>query len=335
MTSAQHTLQPAPLLPQREIRTVGLAGVGSVGTAWAALLLARGFDVLAFDTAAGAVERARAGVREVWPALHALGTATLAEPPLEKLREAASLEDMASRSDLVQENGAEAIAVKADMVARIDAALAPDRLILSSSGGIPPSKLQAFCAHPERLLIGHPFHPASVVPLVEVVPGAATSEAATALAASFYRSLGKYPITLRREMTGHLANRLQFALLREAIHCLHEGVASAEDIDAAMREGLGPRWAVMGPLMTFNLAGGEGGIEQVLQRFGPDIETWWASLGQPTLGAPVADSLRQGMAELSRGRRNGEWAAWRDRELVSLLAYRRDHPYAGDEPPPA
>lgn len=317
------------LLGLENIRVAGLAGAGSVGTAWAALMLAKELKVVVYDPSQGAEERLNAGIAAAWPALLSLGLATQSTPPLDALSFADSLGDMARQSDLVQENVAEALEIKRDVIAEIDAALPPDRLILSSSGGVPPSKLQAFCKHPERLLLGHPFHPAYIVPLIEVVAGEKTAPEAVVLARRFYEKLGKHPITLQKEMTGHLSNRLQFALLREAIHCLHEGVASAEDIDAAMRFGLGPRWAVMGPLMTFNLAGGDGGVEQLLSRFRVDVDGWWASLGQPTLTDEVVASVSKGAQELRRGKLNSEWAAWRDRELVDFLSYRKDHPYAG------
>lgn len=319
------------LLALENIRVAGLAGAGSVGTAWAALMLAKDLKVVVHDPSPGASERLRSGVEAAWPTLVALGSATQPQPPFEALSFVDSLEALARSSDIVQENVAEAIEVKREVIARIDAVLGTDRLILSSSGGVPPSKLQGFCTHPERLLLGHPFHPAYIVPLVEVVAGEKTLPEAVVLARAFYEKLGKHPITLQKEMTGHLSNRLQFALLREAIFCLSEGVASADDIDAAMRFGLGPRWAVMGPLMTFNLAGGDGGIEQILARFRTDVEGWWSSLGQPTLTPEVCDSLKAGAQLLRKGHSNAEWSAWRDRELVDFLSYRDAHPYAGDD----
>jgi 3-hydroxyacyl-CoA dehydrogenase len=320
------------LLPLAAIQRIGLAGIGSVGTAWAALLLARGYEVLAFDAQPGAVDKAREGIKAVWPAFAALGITAASAPPLDRLRESSSLEELAADSDLVQENVAEAIAVKADVIRRIDAVLPPDRLLLSSTGGVMPSRLQAHCIHPSRVLVGHPFHPASLVPLVEVVPGPATSAEAVELAASFYEKLGKHPIKLKKGMTGHLANRLQFALLREAIHCVHEGVAGAEEVDAAMRFGLGPRWAIMGPLMTFNLSGGDDGIDGVLPRFGKDIASWWASLGSVTFTPEVVASLREGMAELRRGRSSSEWGAWRDAKLVEVLQLLARLDYPGERP---
>ena len=319
------------LLSLDQIKVVGLAGTGSVGAAWAALLLAAGYDVVACDADAAAADRLSDAVRAAWPVLCALQDGLAEEPPLQRLRIVSTLEELAGASDLVQENVAEALDVKREVLSRIDAVLPPDRLILSSSGGVPPSTLQSYCEHPERVLLGHPFHPAYVIPLVEVVGGQRTSPQAIDLALAFYKKLGKHPIRLRKEMVGHLTNRLQFAILREAIHCLNEGVAGADDIDAAVRWGLGLRWALMGPLMTFNLAGGSGGVEQIVGRFRDDVHTWWDALGDPRLTPEVSARLFSGVEELRHGRSNDEWARWRDQELIELLKYRGDHPYLADQ----
>jgi len=320
------------LLPLESIKVVGLAGTGSVGAAWAALLLAGGYNVVAYDTDAKAGKRLHEAVRSAWPVLRALKGDLAEEPALERVRMVASLEELAAQSDLVQENVAEALEVKREVLSRIDAVLHPSKLILSSSGGVPPSTLQSFCAHPERVLLGHPFHPAYVIPLVEVVGGVKTATEAVELAAEFYVRLGKRPIRLHREMVGHLTNRLQFAMLREAVHCLNEGVASAQDIDAAVRWGLGLRWALMGPLMTFNLAGGAGGVEQLVSRFKDDVQKWWDALGEPQLTPEVCEKLFAGTVELREGRSNEEWGSWRDQELIELLRFRAEHPYLSEMP---
>lgn len=319
------------LVSLEQIKVVGLAGTGSVGAAWAALLLAGGYEVVACDADAAAAERLPEAVRAAWPVLRALQGDLPHEPPVQRLRILSTLEDMARASDLVQENVAEALDIKREVLSRIDAALGPDRLILSSSGGVPPSTLQSYCKHPERVLLGHPFHPAYVIPLVEVVGGEHTSQEAVDLAFAFYLKLGKRPIRLRKEMVGHLTNRLQFAVLREAIHCLNEGVATADDIDASVRWGLGLRWALMGPLMTFNLAGGAGGVEQIVSRFKDDVHTWWDALGAPRLTPDVCSRLFSGVADLKSGRSNDEWARWRDEELIELLKFRAAHPYLAEQ----
>lgn len=319
------------LLPLAAVKVVGLAGAGSVGAAWAALLLAGGFEVVAYDSDAGARDRLEEAVLGAWPVLQQLQPGLPTQPPMDRVRFVASLEELAEASDLVQENVAEALEVKRAVLSRIDAVLPADKLILSSSGGVPPSKLQEFCIRPERVLLGHPFHPAYVIPLVEVVGGRVTRKDAVDLAIAFYAKLGKRPITLRKEMVGHLTNRLQFAVLREAVHCLNEGVASADDIDAAVRWGLGLRWALMGPLMTFNLAGGSGGVEQIVARFKDDVNTWWDALGAPRLTPEVSAKLFEGVRDLRHGMTNDEWGAWRDNQLVELLKFRAAHPYLAEQ----
>lgn len=315
------------LLPLEAVRTIGLAGTGSVGTAWAALFLAGGYRVVASDPAAEAEVRTRSGIDAMWPALVRLGIASQAQPPADELLFVDSLAAMAAASDLVQENAPEAPAIKGPIVKAIDAALPADRLILSSSGGVRPTDLQKFCDHhPERLLLGHPFHPAHIVPLVEVEAGEQTDPDAVDLALAFYKSLKKHPIRLNREMVGHLTNRLQFALLREAAFCLAEGVASATDIDATMRLGLGPRWALMGGLMTLNLAGGDGGIASLLDRFGNDVQRWWDDLSTINLTPEVRSALVQGAEELKAGHDNREWGAWRDEALIDFFAFTAERP---------
>lgn len=319
------------LLPLGSIKVVGLAGAGSVGAAWATLLLANEYEVVVYDADPEFETRLSNAIKDAWPVMRALRTGLGDAPPLERIHIAKSLEEMAHASDLIQENVAEALDVKREVFSRIDAALHPNKLILSSSGGVPPSRLQEFCAHPERVLLGHPFNPANIIPLVEVVAGNHTRPDAVDLATAFYVRLGKHPIHLRKEMVGHLTNRLQFAMLREAIYCLSEGVASAQDIDASIRWGLGLRWALMGPLMTFNLAGGSGGIEQIISRFKDDVQAWWTTLGDPQLTEDVCEKLFAGVAELREGRSNSQWAQWRDEALIEMLKFRATTPYLTEQ----
>ena len=303
-----------------EVGTAGIVGTGSVGASWTALYLAAGLSVVATDTAAGAEERARSFVAEAWPALRRLGLAHEPAPPQDRLRFVATAAMAAAAADFVQENVLEVPEVKGRVLAEIDAALPAGRVIGSSTGGIPPSALQAHCAHPERLVVIHPFNPAHLVPLVEVVGGAATAPEVVDWAMAFARRLGKHPIRVRREAPGHMVNRLQFALLREAVHCLVEGIASAEDIDAAVSQGLGPRWALMGSLGILTLAGGPGGMAGILDHTGAAIDGWWQALGQPRLTPAVRHRLVAAADEIAGGRSLAELIRWRDDKLVDLLA---------------
>lgn len=243
-----------------EIRTVAVIGTGSVGASWVALFLAHDMSVVAHDPGSGAEQRARDFISDAWPALLDLGAARAPKPPLEKLTFASTAAEAARNADLIQENIPEKPNLKARVLREIDAAATPNKIILSSTGGIPPSQLQESCQYPERLVVVHPFNPSHLIPLVEVVGGSRTAPEVIDWAMTFSRILGKQPIRLNVEARGHMTNRLQFALVREAVHCLLEGVASAKDIDTAVRYGLGPRWTLMGSLLTLHLAGGPGGM---------------------------------------------------------------------------
>lgn len=223
----------------------------------------------------------------------------------------------------MQENAPEREPVKQALIARIDALLPPNIIIASSSSGLLMSRLQTGCKHPERCVIGHPFNPPHLIPLVEVVGGAQTGPAAIEGALAFYRAIGKWPIHIRREVAGHVANRLQAALWREAVHLVATGIASVADIDAAISEGPGLRWALMGPHLTFHLAGGNGGMAHFLDQLGSPLESWWDELGTPRLTPEIRRALTAGVAKEAEGRDIPALAADRDRFLLDLLALKR------------
>lgn len=306
------------LRPQ-EIRSVAVIGTGSVGASWAALFLAHDMAVIAHDPAPEAERRARAFITEAWPALVELNVARTHTPPLDRLCFVATPAQAAHTADLVQENIPERPELKARVLAELDAAATPDKIILSSTGGIPPTQLQAACTHPERLIVVHPFNPSHLIPLVEVVGGKKTAPEVVEWALEFSRYLGKQPIRLNVEASGHMTNRLQFALVREAVHCLLEGIASAADIDAAVRYGLGPRWTLMGSLLTLHLAGGPGGMKGILDHAGTAIEEWWTPTSRLGLTPEVKARLVAASEEISHGQAIAEWVAWRDRCLVDVM----------------
>ena len=297
-----------------------MVGAGSVGRSWTALYLAKGYSVVATDPAPGFEQSLRDFVSHAWQPLRRLHAIAAETPPLERLSFAGSPVEAAQRADLIQENAPEQLDLKRRLMAELDAAAAPDCLILSSTGGIGPSLLQTDCRHPQRIVVAHPFNPPHIVPLVEIVGGTATDPAAVEWTRVFMRRLGKRPIVLRREVTGHLANRLQAALLREAFHCLVEEVASAQEIDDAVRYGLGLRWALMGGLMTFHLAGGPGGARHTLDLAADAYESWWADLGQIHLTPAVRAKIIAGTAQIAGDRSIGEWIRWRDENLVNIIA---------------
>jgi carnitine 3-dehydrogenase len=302
-----------------KIRRVAVIGTGTIGASWAAVLLAQGLTVAASDPAPGAEAFLRGLVAAAWPSLAQLGDLS-AEPAWAALSFHAEPEDALAGAEFVQESAPEREDLKRPLLARLDAALDPGIVIASSSSGLLISRLQADCRHAERCVIGHPFNPPHLVPLVEVVGGDQTAPWAIERALSFYTAIGKQPIHIRKEVAGHVANRLQAALWREAVHLVADGVASVADIDTAISAGPGLRWALMGPHLTFHLAGGVGGIGHFLTQFAAPMASWWETLGNPILTPELRTRLADGIAAEAAGRGIAELEARRDRFLVELLA---------------
>ena len=302
------------------VKRVAVIGAGTIGASWAAYFLSRGLPVTVSDPSPGAPDLMRRMIDGAWPILMRLGGRPDADPKAWTFHAdpVAALDG----ADFVQESAPERIEIKQDLLARIDAALPADVVIASSTSGLLASRLSERCAHPERVVIGHPFNPPHLIPLVEVVGGSKGSPEAVAAAMAFYRTIGKHPIEIRKEVPGHLANRLQAALWREAVHLVAEGVASVADVDAAISEGPGLRWALMGPHTTFHRAGGEGGMEHFLHHLLPALESWWTTLGDPKVDAAVQKILTEGVAEGTGGASTTELARRRDDALVRILEAR-------------
>ncbi len=300
------------------VRRIALIGGGTIGASWAAWFLARGYDVSLFDPAEDGEARSRAILEAAWPAMERLGLAAGAS----RDRLAFHRDPLAAieGADFVQENAPERLEIKLPLLERLDAALPADRVIASSTSGFMPSELQAAARrHPERLLVGHPFNPPHLVPLVEVVGGAGASPAAVDWALAFYTHVGKAAIRVEKEVTGHIANRLQAALFREALYLIEQGVASVADVDRAIATGPGLRWAMMGPVMTYNLGGGPGGIRHFFEQFGPTMRDWFPKLGTPELTEALEARVIEGVEAEMAGRSLEELAAWRDETFLKLL----------------
>jgi 3-hydroxyacyl-CoA dehydrogenase len=298
---------------------VAVVGTGVIGASWAAHFLAHGLGVTATDPAPGAEERLRADVAAHWPVLERLGLADGASQ--ERLSFTADAAQAVADADFVQENGPEREDVKHALFAVLDAAARPDVVLASSSSGLLPSAIARGCPqHPERVVIGHPFNPPHLIPLVEVVPGERTSPQAVETAMAFYAAVGKRPIRLRQELPGHVANRLQAALWQEAYSLVERGVATVSDIDTAISAGPGLRWAVLGPFLNQHLSGGPGGIAHVLEHLGPPTERWWRDLGRVTLTPELVRKLVAGVDEELAGTDAADLVARRDAVLDALLA---------------
>lgn len=299
------------------VQRVAVVGTGVIGASWTAYFLAQGLDVNATDPSPGAEERLRQAVAQHWPTLERFGLAAGAS--VDRLRFHDSLEDAVSVADFVQENGPERMDFKIELFRRMDAAAPPDAILASSSSGLAISGVQSGCAHPDRVVLGHPFNPPHLIPLVEVIGGELTSADAIERTMAFYAAIGKRPIHVKREVKGHIANRLQAALWREAFHLVEQGVASVADIDTAIAHGPGLRWAVMGPFMNLHLSGGAGGIAHVLAHLGGPIEDWWKDLGAPSMTPALQAQVSEGVAQELGARRTAELEAARDTLLLNLI----------------
>jgi 3-hydroxyacyl-CoA dehydrogenase len=304
------------------IRRVAVIGTGTIGSSWAALFLARGLEVVATDPASGAEALLRQRIDTIWPVLERLGP--VVPLPMERLSFVDSPGKAAADAQFVQESGPEREELKRALFSELDAAAPSETILASSTSGLLMSRVQEACAHPERCVIGHPFNPPHLIPLVEVVGGACTAQATVDRAMAFYAAIGKRPIHIRKEVKGHVANRLQAALWREAVHLVSEGVASVADIDAAIASGPGLRWAHMGPHLTFHLAGGRGGMEHFLTQFSGPMQSWWDDLGAPELTPELRRKLVAGVADEAKGRSIAELEAERDAHLIALLSSRAD-----------
>ncbi|WP_055473411.1 3-hydroxyacyl-CoA dehydrogenase NAD-binding domain-containing protein, partial [Streptomyces pathocidini] len=292
-------------------------GAGVIGGGWAAHFLARGYDVTAWDPAPDAAGKLRRLVAAAWPALEQLGLAEGASP--DRLTVAASLEEAVADAQFVQESAPEKLELKRGLLARLAAAAPAGAVIASSTSGYPMTDMQTEAADPGRLVVGHPFNPPYLIPLVEVVGGEKTDPAAVEWASRFYEAAGKSVITMDRELPGFIANRLQEALWREALHMVAGGEATVRDIDASITEGPGLRWAFMGPCLTFALAGGEGGMAHMLDHFGPSLKSPWTRLEAPELDEALRTAMVEGCDEAADGRTIAQLAAERDQGVIDVL----------------
>jgi 3-hydroxyacyl-CoA dehydrogenase len=309
-------------MTDKPIRRIAIIGTGVIGASWTALFLAKGLKVVATDVAPNAEAALRKFVETAWPALERLGLSPGASQS--NLKFTPDLAQAVAGADLVQENGPERIDFKQKLYGQLDGLLPPDAIIASSSSGLTMSEIQKGAAsHPERCVIGHPFNPPHLIPLVEIVGGAKTSKETIRRAAEFYASIGQRPVRLNKEMPGHVANRLQAALGREVYYLVSEGVVSAADVDTALSWGPGLRWGIMGNMMLNHLGGGPGGIEHFFQQFTGPMTAWWKTLGSPVLTPEVQKKLIDSVHAEVGSRTIAQLEAARDEVLLGLIELRK------------
>ncbi|GGF44111.1 L-carnitine dehydrogenase [Marmoricola endophyticus] len=306
-------MRPSP----EDARTVTCVGAGVIGGGWAAYFLAHGYDVVAWDPAPDAEARLRHLVDAAWPALTELGLAE--DASRDRLRYEPELAAAVAGADFVQESAPEDLDLKVRLLADLDEAIPEDVVIASSTSGYPMSDMQVSCERPGRTVVGHPFNPPYLIPLVEVVGGKATTADTVAWASEFYRLAGKSVITMEAEVPGFIANRLQEALWREALHMVAAGEATVEQIDQSIVDGPGLRWPVMGPMLTFHLAGGQGGMAHMLDHFGPSLLAPWTRLVAAELTPALRDAVVEGCDREADGRSVDDLVAERDAGVIAVL----------------
>ncbi|XXK29576.1 3-hydroxyacyl-CoA dehydrogenase NAD-binding domain-containing protein [Arenicellales bacterium nBUS_45] len=315
-------------MTQQEIKTIALVGGGVIGGGWATRCLANGLSVVVTDPRPESRDYVERMIDEAWPILEA---ADLIAKPAGQLSFADNIEAAVAQADFVQENVPEREDLKIAIHQEISENVRADVVIASSSSGLLPSRLQSQCKHPERLLIGHPFAPVYLLPLVEVVGSEQTSSDAVSRAGAFYRSIGMRPLHVRREIEAYIADRLQESLYREALHLIDQGVATVAEIDAAVTGGPGLRWAFMGTFLAWHLGGGPGGMRHTIEQFGPALELPWSHMKAPELTDELKRRIVEGCEDESGDRVFSEMERRRDRCLVEIQKVLKEHWYSEDE----
>ena len=304
------------------IINVAIVGTGVIGAGWATHFLAHGLAVTATDPAEGAETRLREWIDSSWPAVERLGLAHGASR--QNLTFTKDVGDSVRYADFIQESGPERLAVKHALIADIESAARPDAIIASSSSGLSVSEMQTGARHPERIVLGHPFNPSHIIPLVEVGGGRLTSPESVAKAIAFYAATGKKPIRIDKEVKGHIANRLQVALWQEAISLVQRGIASVEAIDTAIAYGPGLRWALLGPFLNLHASGGSGGVTHVLQHLGPAQREWAKDLGTYPESDDYIETIAKGVDAELVPYEFAEMLRQRDDLLIQLLEAKRN-----------
>ena len=300
-----------------EIKTFAALGSGVIGSGWVSRALAHGLDVVAWDPAPGAEQALRTRVANAWPALVKQGLATGAAQ--ERLRFVATIEECVRDADFIQESAPERLELKLELHGKISAAAKPQALIASSTSGLLPSEFYEGATHPERCVVGHPFNPVYLLPLVEVVGGRHTAPEAVQAAIEVYQALGMRPLHVRKEVPGFIADRLLEALWREALHLVNDGVATTGEIDDAIRFGAGLRWSFMGTFLTYTLAGGDAGMRHFMNQFGPALQLPWTYLPAPALTEQLIDDVVDGTRAQLGEHSIGALERYRDDCLLAVM----------------
>ncbi len=298
-------------------QTLGVVGTGVIGSGWATRALALGWDVIAWDPAPGAAARLSESVERAWPSMQRLGVAAGASAT--RVKFTTDLAEVGAVSTFIQESAPERLELKQDLHQQLDAVTPAHIVIGSSTSGLLPSDIQQQMKHPERLVVGHPFNPVYLLPLVEVVGGKATSSGSITSAMETYQALGMHALHVRNEIEGFLTDRLQEALWREILHLVNDGVATTDELDQSIIYGPGLRWAAMGTNLIYHLAGGDLGMRHMLEQFGPALELPWTKLVAPKLNDTLIDRMVEGTQYQAAGRSIAELEQLRDAYLIDVM----------------
>lgn len=299
-----------------EIKHTAVLGAGVIGASWTALFLASGRSVAVYDVSEAAERHVRGYVERAWPTLEELGLVRGGDPDAVSFHKSPG--EAVEGAAFVQENVPERLAIKHALFGQIEPALQKDAVVASSASGLTISEMQAGWKDPSRFVLGHPFNPPHLIPLVEVMGNHRTANGVVEVAEQFYAAVGKITIRVNREMPGHVANRLQAAVWREAIHLVNAGVASVEDVDKAMWAGPGLRWAAMGPTMLFHLGAGDGGLATFCERYSESFNRWWDDLGVLHLDPVLAQKLVSGVTAAANGEQLSALSEQRDALIVAM-----------------
>ena len=318
-----HASRPAP----SDVKTVGILGIGVIGSSWTIHFLRQGLDVIAWDQAPEAEKNLRKMVADKWPAMIELGLGEGAAP--ERLSFAPSMEVLCQQASIVQESTPEELSAKRKLFAELDRIAPQETIISSSTSGLLMSDIQRDCQRPERTVVCHPFNPPYLIPFCEVVGGQRSDPAVVEWTARFFEHSGKKVARMPRELPGLIGNRLQDAMWREALHMVDQGECTVQDIDRAVAYGPGLRWAIMGPCMTMALCGGEGGMRRMLEHFGPSLREPWTRLEAPPLTDKLFNDMVEQFERSTQGRSMRQLAREMDECLIKiqtlLQEYRKEH----------
>ncbi len=298
---------------------IGVVGAGLIGMSWAGLFSAFGYETIVYDPYLKKQHLARQEISNIW------GSLDLLFDDLKNKKEVKfsdKIDDL-KFSTFIQENCPEDLSLKQGLISKIERIISKDTIISSSTSSFMPSELQNVCTQPERVIVGHPMNPPHLIPVVEIVLGKAFSQKISNRAKSFYNSLQRVPVQIKKEMRGHLANRLTSALYREAVYLVSEGVADVEDVDAVMSNGPGLRLALLGPHMNYHLGGGDGGYRYYLEHLGPSQEARWKTLGQTLLTQEIKEKLIHGIE--SQNLDTSELKTKRDNSLIEILKTKKEN----------